>query len=72
MYLERRTYCHQKDASNKVPGPDGYTVEFFRATWKVVGDQVVASIQEFFIFGRLLKKLNATAITLVPKCPHPK
>lgn len=33
--------------SNKAPDPDGYSVEFFRATWKIVRDHVTAAIQEF-------------------------
>lgn len=56
---------------NKAPGPDGYTVEFYRAAYKVVAYQVITAIQEFFTTGRLLKKINATANILVPKCPHP-
>lgn len=57
--------------SNKAPGPDGFTVEFFKSAWSIVGVEVVQAIQEFFIIGKLLKSLNSTWITLVPKCPNP-
>lgn len=57
--------------SSKAPGPDGFIVEFFKVAWEIVEDLVVADVQEFFVTRRLLKRLNTTAITLVPKCLHP-
>lgn len=56
---------------NKSPGPDGYIVEFFLSSWDIVGPLFVSVVQEFFISGQLLKQLNATALALVPKVPHP-
>ncbi|GLT29996.1 hypothetical protein SLA2020_048230 [Shorea laevis] len=56
---------------NKAPGPDGYTAEFFKASWTVVGDLVMKAIQEFFTTGKILKELNSTLITLVPKVSNP-
>ncbi|KAG7541208.1 Reverse transcriptase zinc-binding domain [Arabidopsis thaliana x Arabidopsis arenosa] len=55
---------------NKSPGPDGFSVEFFRASWDVVGKDVVEAVQEFFRNGRLLKDLNCTIIALIPKVPQ--
>ncbi|CAA7053093.1 unnamed protein product [Microthlaspi erraticum] len=55
---------------NKSPGPDGFSVEFFRASWDVVGPDVIAAVQEFFRNGRLLKDLNNTAVALIPKVPE--
>lgn len=52
---------------DKCPGPDGYSVEFFRASWSIVGSDVVAVVQEFFRNGRLLKDFNTTKIALIPK-----
>ena len=52
---------------NKRPGPDGYCVEFLRATWDYVGSDVIAAIEEFFRNGRLLRDLNTTTIVLIPK-----
>ena len=54
---------------NKSPGPDGYSVEFLKASWETVGGDVVAAVVEFFRNGRLLKDLNTTAISLIPKSP---
>ena len=39
---------------NKSPGPDGYSVEFIRASWDTVGSDVVAAVGEFFRNGKLL------------------
>lgn len=57
--------------SNKAPGPDGYSAEFFKNTWGVTEDIVTKAIQDFFITGKLLKPVNATWITLVPEVPNP-
>jgi hypothetical protein len=53
--------------SNKAPAPDGYTADFFKASWSMVGADVVEAIQDFFVSGKLLKEVNATILTLVPK-----
>lgn len=55
---------------NKSSGPDGYCVEFLRASWDTVGQDVINAVSEFFRNGRLLKDLNTTAITLIPKNPE--
>ncbi|KAK0583831.1 hypothetical protein LWI29_003604 [Acer saccharum] len=39
--------------------------------WHIVGDDVINAVQEFFRTGLLLKELNATILTLVPKVPNP-
>jgi len=56
--------------SNKAPGPDGFTTEFFKSSWSVVGVDVVAAIQSFFDSGILLQEVNATILSLVPKKPN--
>lgn len=52
---------------NKTSGPDGYSVEFFRDTWSIIGPEVLAAIHEFFDSGQLLKQWNATTLVLIPK-----
>jgi hypothetical protein len=57
--------------ANKVPGPDGFSAEFFKAAWPDVGKEVVKAIKNFFLSSMLLNEVNATIITLVPKKINP-
>lgn len=52
---------------NKSPGPDGYCIEFLRASWETVGNDIIAAVAEFFRNGHLLRDLNTTSICLIPK-----
>ncbi|KAK4390012.1 hypothetical protein Sango_2064500 [Sesamum angolense] len=45
---------------------------FFKAAWPVVGVEVSNAIIDFFKTGRLLKQLNATLLTLIPKVRTPQ
>ena len=56
---------------NKAPGPDGFNGLFFRSAWASIGEEIITGIKYFFDTGRLLKELNATVITLVPKGLNP-
>lgn len=56
-----------KMPNNKSPGPDGYTTEFFKASWSVIGKDLVIAIQSFFSKGFLPKGLNSTILALVAK-----
>ncbi|XP_024014231.1 uncharacterized protein LOC112088180 [Eutrema salsugineum] len=53
--------------TEKSPGPDGFTSEFFKAAWSIVGDGFIAAISSFFVKGFLPKGLNATILALIPK-----
>ncbi|KAL0439868.1 UNVERIFIED_CONTAM: LINE-1 retrotransposable element O protein [Sesamum latifolium] len=55
----------------KAPGLDGYSAGFFKAAWPVVGGEVTQAILEFFATGRLLKQVNSTLISLIPKVNNP-
>jgi hypothetical protein len=57
--------------NNKAPGLDGFTVEFFKKAWPIVGGDVIFAIKSFFESGMLLKEVNVTIITLVPKKLNP-
>jgi hypothetical protein len=52
---------------NASPGPDGFNVEFYLATWDWIGDDVHAIINNFFINGVLPPQSNKTHIALIPK-----
>ena len=56
---------------DKSPGPDGFNAKFFKATWDITGREVCAAVKEFFINGKLLRQLNHTIISLIPKVESP-
>ncbi|KAL0292611.1 UNVERIFIED_CONTAM: hypothetical protein Scaly_2581800 [Sesamum calycinum] len=56
---------------DSAPGPDGFSSGFFKATWTVTGEDVCRAVMEFFNNGSLLKQLNTTLITLIPKVQLP-
>nr|GEU79073.1 RNA-directed DNA polymerase, eukaryota, reverse transcriptase zinc-binding domain protein [Tanacetum cinerariifolium] len=56
---------------DKASGPDGYTLEFFKKAWEVVGNEFYLAVNEFFRSGQLLGEINATHIALIPKLSTP-
>ena len=58
---------------DKSLGPaNRFGTHFFKDAWHTVGNDVIQAIQEFFHTGKLLKEVNDTLITLIPKvkCPE--
>ncbi|XP_026459871.1 uncharacterized protein LOC113360589 [Papaver somniferum] len=51
----------------KTPRPDGFPPGFFKTHWSIVGKDVVDMVQQFFRTGYLLKSLNSTNVSLIPK-----
>jgi hypothetical protein len=54
--------------ADRAPGPDGFTGQFYKSAWHIVGSDVMAVIQEFSngnIVG--LERLNNAIIVLLPK-----
>lgn len=49
------------------PGPDGFQAGFYQQNWEILGNDVIKMLQEFFRHGKLLKELNHTYQTLIPK-----
>lgn len=56
---------------SKSPEPDGYGSYFFKKSWSIVGNDVCDAVKDFFKSGKLLKQINATQISLVPKIKRP-
>ncbi|GKC42164.1 sodium/hydrogen exchanger 6, partial [Tanacetum coccineum] len=56
---------------DRAPGPDGFTAAFFKKAWDVVGGDITCAVQDFFSNGKLLKELNHTIISLIPKVTTP-
>ncbi|XP_074313788.1 uncharacterized protein LOC141648981 [Silene latifolia] len=57
---------------NKAPGSDGYSSQFFKDTWHIVGKDVIHAVRSVFTSGKLLKSCNSTILTLVPKVDVPE
>ncbi|XP_039161739.1 uncharacterized protein LOC104455464 [Eucalyptus grandis] len=57
-------------AKGKAPSPDGFTAEFFKSNWDIVGPLVIEAVKDFFSSGCLLKEVNATILALIPKVPN--
>ena len=55
----------------KAPGPDGFNSHFFKSAWPIIGHDIEEAILDFFSSKRLLKSINSTMISLVPKVPNP-
>ncbi|GAA0165577.1 hypothetical protein LIER_40010 [Lithospermum erythrorhizon] len=51
----------------KAPGSDGFTSEFYRDPWPVIGSSVIEVVQNFFATTDMPKYFNSTTITLIPK-----
>ncbi|KAM2896759.1 hypothetical protein COP2_006481 [Malus domestica] len=58
--------------ADKAPGPDGFTGSFYHEFWDVVGSDIVAMVQAFWISGKMLRKLNHTHLVLIPKVSSPR
>lgn len=58
-------------AGIKAPGPDGFGSQFDKDAWPIVGESVVAAVQQFFENGKLLTEVNSTSISLIPKVAQP-
>lgn len=57
---------------DKSPGLDGYNSSFYQKNSSVVGQEVTTAILHFYQTGILLRDVNATALSLIPKisCPQ--
>lgn len=57
--------------ADSAPGPDGFTAEFYKENWGLVGEQFLDAIQFFFTHDFIYYPMNATAISLIPKVDNP-
>ncbi|GJS48507.1 hypothetical protein Tco_0598628 [Tanacetum coccineum] len=53
--------------SDKFLGPDGFTFQFFKTFWHLVGDDVFQAISRFFTSGHFPRGCNSFFVTLIPK-----
>lgn len=53
--------------TDKAPGPDGFTIEFFKKAWNIIKSDIMMMFQDFFKNGIINKALNETYICRIPK-----
>lgn len=54
-------------ASDTAPGPDGFTINFFKQFWDMLKEDVLQIVESSRIQGSMLQAFNATFLTLIPK-----
>ena len=57
----------QACAGDKVPGPDGFTMAFFKHCWEVMNTEVIANTQNLHERDIFERSFNATHVALIPK-----
>jgi hypothetical protein len=55
--------------SDKVLGPDSFSLAFFQACWDVLKEDIMKVFHGFHARGKFERSLNATFIALLPKVP---
>lgn len=53
--------------NDKAPGPDGFTINFFKACWHFIKQEVWEVVEDSRQSKTILKSLNSTFIALIPK-----
>ncbi|XP_040367431.1 uncharacterized protein LOC121050669 [Rosa chinensis] len=56
----------------KSPGLDGFSPDFYQHFWHIVGRDVIAAVRNFMGDESLLRQLNHTCVTLIPKVKAPE
>ncbi|KAG9443780.1 hypothetical protein H6P81_015120 [Aristolochia fimbriata] len=53
--------------SDKAPGPDGFTAEFYKQGWNFLKEDIINMFTEFYEEGLTANSMGASLIALVPK-----
>ncbi|MDV3143356.1 MAG: hypothetical protein Q8761_02910, partial [Sweet potato little leaf phytoplasma] len=59
--------CLKSFGNNKAPGPDRFTIEFFKKSWNTLKPSIMQVFHDFFRNGIVNCNVNETYIALVPK-----
>ena len=54
-------------ASDKAPGPDGFSMSFYQNFWEMLKVDIINTVRHFHDQQVFEKSLNATFVTLIPK-----
>ena len=67
-FMEEEVWEVVKDlARDKAPGPDGFSMAFFKGFWATVKEDLMAAFHEFHAKGSFTRSINATFLVLIPK-----
>eukprot|EP00253_Pinus_taeda_P007377 PITA_07377 len=58
--------------NDKAPGPDGFTINFYKACWNTVKQEVWEVVEDSRCSGTILKSINSTFLVLIPKVEEAK
>ena len=58
--------------TNKSPGPDGFSFEFYRKHWTTIVEDVFQVVRDFFVNGHFPRGCNSSFIALIPKIQYAK
>jgi len=64
LELEKVVFNMEK---GKAPGLDGFPIEFFQELWEIIKFDLLEVVQESHRNKQMLKSLNSTFLTLIPK-----
>ncbi|CAN1799962.1 Transposon TX1 uncharacterized 149 kDa protein [Linum perenne] len=56
---------------NRSPGPDGFSANFYKSAWGINGENFTEADMGFFQSSKMLRELNVTSLTLIPKVKNP-
>ena len=57
--------------SDKSPGPDGFTFDFFKRYWSLVEDDFFKAIKHFHLTEKIPLGCNSSFVSLIPKVVDP-
>ncbi|GAA0172155.1 hypothetical protein LIER_26035 [Lithospermum erythrorhizon] len=56
----------------KLPGPAGYPIEFYKNTWEIRKESVFEAVKTYFFTGIMPKYFNGTSQCIIPKVNNPQ
>lgn len=57
--------------SEKAPGPDGFTLKFFKKYWEIIKGDVLGAVKHFERWGKISRGCNASFISFSTKIKDP-
>eukprot|EP00253_Pinus_taeda_P019113 PITA_19113 len=57
---------------DKAPGPDGFTVAFYRNHWETIKKDFIRMVKNFFSKCKMGNSIKSSHLALIPKDPNPQ